>query len=175
MQIDDPPPVMTQEAKDAPGRMHQMLASEDEMMTQQALYPRELHDLVAKLSYRTNWEFILVRRDRGQGCKGLTLAIYIEAADTYRPERMIHIVHYMIVPAAAYDRRSWQRWLFDQILLVERHEAAEFFQIDGFRPYAPHHGPGNDPYIVFEHGGDEGMRTSSAGQVRKTYDPEGKA
>ena len=49
---------------------------------------------------------------------------------------------------------------------VERHEACEFFQIDGERPYAPHHGPGNDPYIVFDHGTDEDVRTSFRGEVK---------
>ncbi len=56
----------------------------------------------------------------------------------------------MPVPPAAYNERSWKRWLFEQILLVERHEAAEFFQVDGDRPFAPYHHDGNDPYIVFE-------------------------
>lgn len=58
----------------------------------------------------------------------------------------------MPVPPAAYDRRSWQRWLFDQVLLVEQHEACEFFQVDGRRPYAPNHGPGRNPYTIHELG-----------------------
>ncbi len=56
----------------------------------------------------------------------------------------------MPVPPASYNKRSWQRWLFDQILLVERHETMEFFTIDEEKPYSPNHGPGNDPYIVAE-------------------------
>ncbi len=72
----------------------------------------------------------------------------------------------MLVPPAAFDRRSWQRWLLDQILLIERHEACEFFRVDGDRAYAPHHGPGNDPYIVFDHGTDEDVRTSFRGETK---------
>lgn len=142
-------------------------------MTQVALYPHELNELVKALKYREGWEFYLVERDRGQGSKGLTLAIYIECADTYKPEERIRIAHFMIVPAAGYDRRSWQRWLLDQVLLVERHETCEFFQIDGVRPYAPHHGFGQDPYIIFERGTDEDARTSYLNEKRQTDDPSG--
>ena len=90
--------------------------------------------------------------------------------------REIRVNHYMPVPPAAYDGRSWRRWLFDQVLLVERHEAMEFFaltttsDVDGFtydpvRPYAPSHGPGNDPYLVREVGTDLDRRTSFRGDV----------
>lgn len=141
-------------------------------MTQEAPYPDILADLISRIKYREDWVFTLQNRDRGQGSKGLTLGILIEAPDTYHPENTIRVIHYMLVPPASYDERSWRRWLFEQILLVERHEAAEFFQIDGERPYAPHHGPGNDPYIIFDHGLDEERRTSYLGVVRPGADPE---
>lgn len=119
-------------------------------LRQEAPYPTELADLVSKLRYREGWSFSLVNRDRGQGSRGLTLAVRIECRDTYRPELPMRVYHYMIVPAAAYDRRSWQEWLFRQVLLVEQHECQEFFQIGDRRPYAPHHYPGADPYAVRE-------------------------
>jgi hypothetical protein len=36
----------------------------------------------------------------------------------------------MPVPPAAYDARTWLRWLFDQFCLVEIHEAMEFFAVE---------------------------------------------
>ena len=66
----------------------------------------------------------------------------------------------MIVPAAAYDERSWRRWIFEQILLVERHEAMEFFQVGDDKPFAPSHGFGQDPYLVREIGTEEDRRMS---------------
>jgi hypothetical protein len=135
---------------------------------QTAPYPDELAALVKSLKYKPRWEFALKDRDRGQGSKGLTLAIYIEEPDTYRPEEMMSVVHYMPVPPAAYDRRSWQRWLLEQVLLVERHEACEFFQIDGARPYAPNHAPGNDPYIVFDHATAEERATNYRGELEES-------
>jgi hypothetical protein len=139
-----------------------------ETMTQTAPYPTELADLVENLTYRPSWRFTLEHKDRGQGSQGLTLCIFTKGYDSYHPERGQNygVVHYMPVPPAAFDRRSWQRWLFEQLVLVERHEAMEFFQVDGERPYAPNHGPGRDPYVVHEYGVDEDRRTSFRGDVQ---------
>lgn len=137
-------------------------------MRQHAPYPDVLEELVGALRYKPSWRFALSHIDRGQGSAGLTLSVFINPRDAYHPDDDRPVVHYMIVPPAAFDRRSWQRWLFDQILLVERHEACEFFVIDGEHPYAPHHGPGNDPYIVFEHGSDLDVRTSFRGEVKES-------
>lgn len=151
-------------------------------MNQHAPYPKELHDLLDHLRYKEGWVFSLIQLDRGQGSVGLTLLIETETQDSYHPERIKHVHHLMIVPAAAYDRQSWQRWLFEQILLVERHETCEFFRLEYHgdfikgdlttsdiyveRPYAPNHGPGNDPYIIFEYSTDERKRTSFRGNVK---------
>lgn len=138
-----------------------------ERFMQVAPWPTALSHLVAKLTYRPGWTFHLAEMDRGQGSVGLTLDIVTSGYDSYHPDRgqNYRVHHYMPVPPAAYDERSWQRWLFDQLLLVERHEACEFFVIDAERPYAPSHGPGNDPYIVRELGTDLDRRTRFTGEV----------
>lgn len=148
------------------------------IMHQEAPYPTALKRLVAQLRYKAGWRFYVQDDlDRGQGSRGLTLVVNITGPDSYHPERQVSVNHYMSVPPAAYDGRSWQRWLFDQVLLVERHEAMEFFafaktsETDGFqydpvRPYAPSHGPGNDPYLIREVGTDEDRRTSFRGELK---------
>ena len=112
----------------------------------------------------------------------MTLAITIAGPDSYHPERTIRVAHLMPVPPAAYDERSWQRWLFDQILLVERHEAMEWFVLAipdapagtwawrdrEVRPYAPTHAPGSDPYLVRELGTLLDQKTSFRGEVNAT-------
>lgn len=136
--------------------------------TQRFPTPTILLDLVYGLKYRPGWTFTIIDDlDRGQGSEGMTLDIVTSGYNSYHPERgqTYAVHHYMPVPPAAYDKRSWQRWLLDQILLIERHEACEFFEIDGQRPYAPHHGPGNDPYIIFDHGTDIDARTSFRGTM----------
>jgi hypothetical protein len=145
-------------------------------MRQVAPFPMILAELIQQLRYKAGWTFRLSDLDRGQGSAGLTLIINITGPDSYHPERTISVNHYMPVPPAAYDGRSWQRWLCEQVLLVERHEACEFFGFsvtgsDGMRydtlrkPYAPSHGPGNDPYLVREVGTLEDQRTSFRGEI----------
>lgn len=125
------------------------------MNTQQAPYPEVLKELISQIKYKEGWSFSLDKDyDRGQGCRGLTFNILITCPDSYA-DRVTRVLHLMPVPPAAYNRQSWRRWIFEQILLVERHEAAEFFEIDGKKVFAPHHLDGNDPYTIFEPGTDE--------------------
>lgn len=137
---------------------------------QEAPFPVELADLVAGLRYRPGWQVALVDIDRGQGSAGLTLVITTLGLNSYHPERgeTYRVNHYMPVPAASYNRQSWQRWLFEQYLLVERHEAMEFFAIDDDRPYAPNHGHGEDPYTVREVTTDDARRTSFLNVTKPT-------
>jgi len=151
-------------------------------MRQEAPYPGALAYLAERLSYRPGWTFRLAHLDRGQGSEGLTLIITTLGYNSYHPDQgeTYRVNHYMPVPPAAFDHRSWQRWLFDQCLLVERHEAMEFFTIHDspgsehfVKPYAPSHGPGNDPYIVREIGTGLDQRTSFRGEVNPLADQPG--
>lgn len=118
-------------------------------------YPEALKEIVSNIKYKEGWVFSLDEdSDRGQGCTGPTLNIFVTAPDSY-VDRNMRVLHMMPVPAAAYNMQSWRRWVFEQILLVERHEAAEFFEVNGRKPFAPHHLDGNDPYTIFEPGTDE--------------------
>jgi hypothetical protein len=132
-------------------------------MQQLAPDPTILLELVKKIKYK-NWRFTVEDIDRGQGSKGLTLIIYVVCHDTYDPDHIMGVNHYMIVPPAAFDERAWRRWVFDQVLLVEQHEACEFFQVDGQRPYAPHHAPGRNPYTFVEIGTQEDAQTNYLGE-----------
>ncbi len=137
------------------------------VMTQQAPEPFALAELVRQLTYRPGWTFDLADLDRGQGSKGRTLVITTAGYDAYHPDRGTgyRVHHYMPVPPAAYDERSWCRWLFNQLLAVETHEAMEFFAIAGDHRYSPNHGPGNDPYIVAELTTEQARRTSFRGDL----------
>ena len=153
------------------------------ILSQEAPYPEVLEDLVQRLTYRPGWAFKLADIDRGQGSKGLTLIITTRGYDSYHPDRgeNYRVNHYMPVPPAAFDRRSWINWLFEQLLLVERHECMEFFRFTDqgdfiarsgacvsehtTRPRAPAHGPGNDPYLALDHGTDTDRRTRFTGEL----------
>lgn len=133
---------------------------------QSAPYPYALSHLVKECAYRPGWKVWLTdTEDRGQGCLGLTLTIMTSTVNSYDPNAPMRVRHLFPVPAASYNQESWLRWLFEQFLLVERHEAMEFFTIDGGKPFAPNHGPGWDPYIVTQLTTDLDRRTSFRGEV----------
>jgi hypothetical protein len=136
-------------------------------MNQAAPYPQELADLVATCSYREGWTSWLSDPDydRGQGSIGLTLIILAATANSYPPHQQMRVSHLFPVPPAAYNRASWLRWLFDAFVLVERHEAMEFFTVGEEKPFAPNHGPGWDPYIVTQLTTELDRRTSFRGEV----------
>jgi hypothetical protein len=134
--------------------------------TQTAPYPHELMSLVTNLRYKDGFRVRLVTDyDRGQGSQGLTLVINITGPNSYHPEETISVNHLFPVPPAAYDERSWRRWLFDRLADVELHERCEFFTVGEDKPYAPSHGPGNDPYLVREVGTEVDRRTSFRGEL----------
>lgn len=137
---------------------------------QVAPYPTKLIELVNKTVYRPEWYLEVQQLDRGQGSEGLTFCIYSKGYDTYNVDQgpNYRVVHYFPVPPAAYNEESWKRWILDCLVKVETHEACEFLQIDGTRPFAPHHGPGWDPYIVLHHGSDVDARTDFRGEVQDT-------
>jgi len=143
-----------------------------QQLLQRAEYPHVLADLVDRLEYRSRegWRVSLAGVDRGQGSEGLTLIVLRVGPDGYNPERTLRVNHYFPVPPAAYDERSWRRWLFDRLGDVETHERMENFLLHDSpssehitRPYAPSHGPGNDPYMVRELGTAEDQETSYLG------------
>lgn len=111
--------------------------------------PDILDDLVGRLTYKPGWTFSLEEISRGQGCEGLTLLIGAQVPDSFG-NGMVGVLHLMPVPPAAYDEPTWMRWIMEQILLVEKHEALEFFEVDGDKPYFPGHAPGRDPYTIAE-------------------------
>jgi hypothetical protein len=115
-------------------------------------------------NHKPNWHAHLGYIDRGQGSEGLTVSVYITEPDAYDHNKPRSVVHYFPVPPAAYDYRSWRRWLFNQLGLVDDHERMEHFTIAGEKPYAPDHKPGRDPYTVVERGTWEDADTSFRGE-----------
>lgn len=171
-------------------------------MRQYAPFPHELAELVERLRYRPGWTFKLadIERDPADthsgSAGGLTFIgltgdwvrtpqggrRYVGAEDAYHPGTPRPVYFYFPVPAATYDRQSWRRWLFDCLLLVEKHEAMEHFafvthedyengltdeELPVERPYSPTHGPGRTPYIIFEVTTEENKRTSFRGEVNE--------
>lgn len=104
-----------------------------------------LTTLVLKVECKPGWSFSLVDEDGA-----LRLVITVAGRDSYKPDYPLRVSHFFPVPTATYNEKSWQRWIFEMCRRVENHELGEWFKVDGHRPFAPLHGPGEDPYTVHE-------------------------
>lgn len=88
-----------------------------------------LRELLRHFTYRPGWEF-----EVHQG----RLTITATVIDAYNQDRTMPLTFSQILPFPVPMSFTWERWLFDQIMKVERHEAQEFFQIGGVPVYDPH-------------------------------------
>jgi hypothetical protein len=140
---------------------------------QRAPFPLELEELVLTLQLRgrTGWTFTLGDEQRDEDSRGgrgdthgLTFGVLLSTRDT-QSDGFTRVLFSFPVPPATYDRRSWRRWLFERVRDVELHELMEAFEVNGEVPYAPSHGPGNDPYMVRELGTEVDQRTSWRGDL----------
>jgi hypothetical protein len=127
--------------------------------------PDNTHDilaaLVSKATCKPGWKFDLVREADG----AVRLAITVPGPDSYDPEYKLTVRHFFPVPDATYNEKTWRRWIFERCRGVENHELGEWFKIDGHRPFAPLHGPGEDPYTVHEFRDEIDARTVQNGSV----------
>lgn len=101
--------------------------------------------LVAKARCKPGWDFNLADDDGA-----LRLVITVAGQDSYTEDQRLRVAHFFPVPTATYNEKSWQRWIFEMCRRVENHELGEWFKIGKKRPFAPCHGPGEDPYTVHE-------------------------
>ena len=111
-----------------------------------------LEALIPDITYKDGWTFRLDYMHRPTehyaGSEGLTLRIHAVVPNSVKPGETTYVEHWMAVPPTSWERHAWIRWILDQILLVEQHEAMEFYRINGYAPYFPAHGPGKDPYEI---------------------------
>lgn len=119
-----------------------------------------LRELVAKATCKPGWKFRLMIEDGS-----LRLVITVDGYDSYNTDQPNRVAHFFPVPMATYNEKSWRRWMFDMCLRVENHEMGEWFKIGDERPFAPLHGPGEDPYTVHEFRNDVDARTMQDGTV----------
>lgn len=68
-----------------------------------------------------------------------------------------------------FNAKSWRRWIFEQCLRTEIHELGENLRFgkEQLRPFAPMHGPGEDPYTIHEIRSEMDALTTQDGTLRK--------
>jgi hypothetical protein len=88
-----------------------------------------LRELLQTFTYRPGWSFYLERD---------TLVIRANVLNTDNPKETIRVDFGIGLPFPTPHKFDWTRWLFDQIMVVEDHEAREFFKIGGVKVFDPH-------------------------------------
>lgn len=121
-----------------------------------------LRRLVDEVEYKPGWTFDLVEND---GSLSLRIMDTL-CRDAYNPERSMPLAHFHPVPTATYNEATWRRWIFEQCRRVENHEIGEWLRWGDLRPFAPLHGPGEDPYTVHEFREDRDRLTTQDGRMR---------
>ncbi len=98
-----------------------------------------------RLSYKPGWKFKMA------GAGGRSLCIYARTDDSLNPSRQRTTQHQFEMPDGGFaDDRELARWVFDCLLLCEQHETGEFFALDGFKAFFPHHQDEGSPYEIVE-------------------------
>lgn len=99
-------------------------------------------ELVGSLGYKPGWTFKL------GGPLGRFLCVFATTADSCGPGA--RCTQHMFEIPDGLDDRQFYRWVFDRLLDCERHEAGEFFNVGGVRPFFPHHQDEGSPYELVE-------------------------
>lgn len=117
-----------------------------EQMWQTAPYPHDLVQAVDGVTYK-DWALNLDFYEREVGGEGLTLRIRLPAPDSRDPQGpAIFWIHDFEVPARVLNNEAWQKWVFDCVMLAERHEAMEEFRVGGKQVFFPAHDFTSDMY-----------------------------
>lgn len=111
----------------------------DAQMWQTAPFPVSLQGIVESVVYK-EWALNLGFYEREIGGEGLTLRIRLPAPDSREPDGpVIFWIHDFEVPARVLNDEAWTKWVFDCVMLAERHEAMEAFFVNGEQVFFPAH------------------------------------
>lgn len=96
----------------------------------------------------------------------LELRILVKGTNNYKPEEYFPVNHCHPVPHTTYNEKTWRRWIFEQCMRTLTHEVGELLNFNGVRPFAPMHGPGEDPYTIHEWRPETDALTTQDGSLR---------
>lgn len=109
-----------------------------------------LRKVVREASCFSNWSLRVEDESKHIDVEYPRLVIRIEGENNYTHAPYI-VDHYHPAPSGVtYNEKTWRRWVYDQCLRTMNHEIGEALVFNGERPFAPMHGPGEDPYTIHE-------------------------
>lgn len=105
--------------------------------------------LINQLTYKEDWEFEII----GYGGGGKVLRINLNTIDSTVPRGSGMTVrtltgHTFPIPYIPMTVRDTELWILECILMVEQHEACEFFKINDVAIFFPEHGENANPYKI---------------------------
>lgn len=123
-----------------------------------------LQQIVNETKCFPNWSFRLID---DEGAK--RLLIQLRTFHNYDHTKPFTVNHIHPVPIATYNAKSWRRWIFEQCIRTMHHEIGESLRFgnEELRPFAPMHGPGEDPYTVHEWRPESDALTTQDGSLRE--------
>lgn len=121
-----------------------------------------LRKCATEASYKPGYRFDIIDED---GALRLRITDF-ECINAYAPGKSFPLSHYHPVPVATYNEKTWKRWIYEQCRRVENHEIGEWLRWGDERPFAPMHGPGEDPYTVHEIRLESDALTTQDGSLR---------
>lgn len=123
-----------------------------------------LADIVAKTKCKPGWSFQIESEDGAH-----TLIITIDGVNNYDHSKPFIAGHCHPIPIASYNEKTWKRWILEQCRRTENHELGENLRFgdEEERPFAPMHGPGEDPYTVHEIRPEKDALTTQNGSLRE--------
>jgi hypothetical protein len=98
-------------------------------MNYDGLDDEPLRNLLRQFTYKPNWTFVI---------QDDMLIIRLLAPDTDNIKNIIPVHNAVTIPRFVVTSFSWHSWLLEQIMCTERHEAQEFFKINGVKVFDPH-------------------------------------
>lgn len=144
-----------------------------DVMRQYAPYPTELLSIISHAEWPPEIKRVYLadmERDsedtHGGAAGGLTLVFHFSGPSPYASKDVQNTAFYYPVPAATWNRGAWLRWVFECLEDTYRHELMEWFVVEGERPFAPLHGPGENPYRLHVNSDSLQRRTSFRGEVK---------
>ena len=97
--------------------------------------PNPVKELIKELTYKEGWKFEVVPPFYDYGHELLKVTVTTVDPKTKHP---VDVTHRRPIPPTIWPADFWSRWLLDQIIDIETHEACEFFKLGDRRPFYPH-------------------------------------
>lgn len=118
-------------------------------MTQGLISPSlmRMRTLADRIDHRPGWRYEILGAPPAYAAsdyyRGPVIRIHADVIDSHPPNETLHIVHTFNVPGYFVEKQDWDDklffdWVWAETLGVERHEAREFFRVDGERYKDPH-------------------------------------